>query len=85
MAIHTLREHIAELRGELESLPEVEREKTAQLINDIEQEIDQHEFDDGTGAFIKNMEQRVSEFESEHPSLTSIINNILVTLSGMGV
>lgn len=85
MAINTLREHITKLRNELDSLPEAEREKTEQLIADIEREIEQHDFDDGAGAFIENMEQRVSEFESEHPTLTAIVNNILVTLSSMGV
>lgn len=85
MAIQTLREHIAKLRNELDSLPQAEREKTSQLIDDIEQEIDQHDFDDGAGAFIETMELRISEFETEHPTLTAIVNNILVTLSSMGV
>ena len=85
MDTNTLREHLNELRNELDSLPVAEREKTAQLIADIEQEIEQHQFEDGTGAFIENMENHIAAFESEHPTLTAIVNNILVTLSSMGL
>ena len=74
------------LKAELdvsEGLSDEARETMLGLIDRVEEQLPV------PGVAADNLSERfesiVSEFEVTHPTLTSIINNIMVTLGGMGV
>lgn len=80
-----LREHLDLLAEEIESLPldETARVRLKALIAELEP----HEQAGSIppGDVIDGIDGMVSQFEAEHPTLTGVLNNILVTLSNMGV
>lgn len=81
---HELREQLQRLSSELEGLPVTsdQRQHLQRLINDIEAQLA------GTGdndSLVDQVETAVSLFEAEHPRLAGILNNIMVTLTSMGV
>lgn len=38
-----------------------------------------------SASLIANLPKAIEQFESEHPRLTAILNDLMVTLSGMGI
>ncbi len=82
-----LREDLEKLRAEIAGLDSdvQSKEKLSQLLMDIEQEVEQANLNQGTKQLAEQVETAISRFETSHPTLTGILNNIMVTLSGMGV
>lgn len=80
-----LRDHLDLLSKEVKELPldETARERLNTLIAELEH----HGEADSVppGHVIENIDNMVTNFEAEHPTLTGVLNNILVTLSNMGV
>ncbi len=79
-----LREQLARLATELESLP-VDNDKRATinaLIADIELQLNEGVADD---SLVDQVEAAVSGFEAEHPRIAGILNSILITLGNIGV
>lgn len=78
-----LREQLQKLAAELESLPAgvPQRESIQALIADIEAQLDGSPVD----SLVDQVETAVSTFELEHPRIAAILNNIMVTLTSMGV
>lgn len=82
-----LRDDLDKLRAEiagLDSDPQA-KEKLAALLADIEQELDQSGLNDQVKKLSEQVEGAISRFETTHPTLTGVLNNIMVTLSGFGV
>ncbi len=81
-----LNEALQALRDEIDNLNTDESRK--QSLNTLADQVEQ-QFDDssnsGNQGLIESLEETISEFEVEHPALTSIINRLLVTLSNMGI
>ncbi len=82
-----LNEALQALRSEIQSLDTDESRK--QSLNDLADKIEQ-QLEDSSPAtknhgLTETLEETISEFEVEHPDLTSIINRILVTLGNMGI
>jgi uncharacterized coiled-coil DUF342 family protein len=81
-----LNEALQALRDEINNLNTDESRK--QSLNTLADQVEQ-QFDDssnsGNQGLIESLEETISEFEVEHPALTSIINRLLVTLSNMGI
>jgi len=79
--IAKLKEEIAHLQDDQQG----SRDQIELLINDLET----HLATDGTNMWPAEMTTRVGEeleqFETEHPQITGILNNIMVTLSSMGI
>ncbi len=80
-----LRDHLDLLSQEVENLPldDSARDRLNALIADLEP----HE-EAGSkppGHVIENIDNMVAHFETEHPTVTGVLNNILITLSNMGV
>lgn len=65
------------------SLGEEPREKMLGLIDRMEEQM--HTPDSAQDGIAEQFEILVTEFEVSHPTLTGIINNLLVTLGNMGV
>jgi biopolymer transport protein ExbB/TolQ len=81
-----LNEALQALRDEINNLNTDESRK--QSLNALADQVEQ-QFDDSANpenqGLIESLEETISEFEVEHPALTSIINRLLVTLGNMGI
>lgn len=78
--LERLRAEIARVAGDN---PGASR-KLDTLINDLEKRISDttdHDNDD----LIEQVKNEITQFEAEHPRATAILNDILVTLSNMGI
>lgn len=80
-----LHEKISSLKNELDKLSvsdDAAKEHINQLIKEIEH-LDNAE--EGKDDLIDNIKSSVEDFETEHPRATAILNDIMVTLSNMGI
>ena len=60
------------------------RKKLNQIINDLETRLETRDEDNDDG-LVKNIKEAIQHFETEHPRATAILNDIMVTLSNMGI
>ena len=82
---HDLFLQIEALRVELENsegLSDSAREKLIGLIERLEEQLPDAYHDEGV---VEQFESWVTEFEVTHPTLTAVVNDLLVKLSNMGV
>ena len=81
-----LRESLGELRAEVDKLDNAEinqRARLDSLISEIERQLDADE--DDHQSLIEATKSRIEQFEIEHPRITNILNDIMVTLSNLGI
>ena len=86
MKNHQLHEDLNRLRAEINQLAadKVEsREKLNKLIGELEARMENPDEDDER--LIDNLKDAIKHFEAEHPRATTILNDIMVTLSNMGI
>lgn len=79
-----LKEDLEQLRreiGELDVNDEAARERLAALAEEIEARIASNT---GEG-LVENVQDAIREYEVEHPRATGVLNQILMTLSNMGI
>ena len=55
-----------------------------QLIDKLERQLSEPEITDHR-SLIDQLQQTINEFEVSHPTITSIANNLMVKLAGIGV
>ena len=82
-----LRENLEKLRAEIDTVADNDTQARARLItliNDIEASIDPEQ-ETGDQNIADNIKDAVTHFETEHPRATAILNDIMVTLSNMGI
>ena len=88
MSKDKVREYLVNLRTEINRL-EVNDESTRDRLNNLTSEIEHllENPDDTTRnlALVQNLQMHTKQFEIEHPSVTSVLNQIMVTLSNMGI
>ena len=87
MADIEINEAIFQLRKEIEGLgdqnPEL-RARLEALLNELEDRLEAT--DDASHLhLVENMKDTVAQFELEHPRLTGILNELMVTLSNLGI
>ena len=89
MTEHQINAALDELRKEIEQLPTDDpsvKERLTDLVGNIELSlsapIDDKELQDD---LIEEMREAVTHFEVEHPRITGILGEILMTLSNMGI
>ena len=83
-----LRDDIEKLRKEIENLSadeDVSKEKLENLLQDIESGLETEEQNNNQSELLAGLKESVEHFETEHPRATAIINDIMVTLSNMGI
>jgi len=83
-----LREDLERLRAELATLARNDpgaRNKLDRLINDIERRIRQPDDAAAHHGVVTGVRDAIRHFETEHPRATAILNDIMVTLSNMGI
>ncbi len=83
-----LRDDIEKLRNEIENLSadeDASKEKLESLLQDIESALETEEQNKNQSELLAGLKESVNHFETEHPRATAIINDIMVTLSNMGI
>ncbi|MCB1747470.1 MAG: DUF4404 family protein [Gammaproteobacteria bacterium] len=88
MSKQELKDSLAALRRELATLgPEAAAARTrlAALVDEVEQELEALETDADHASLMDKLQQQVEAFEVEHPRVTNILNDIMVTLSNLGI
>lgn len=86
MTNNKLQNDLERLRDEINhvAIDDIEsRKKLNQIISDLEAKLEKpDENDDG---LVKDVKEAIQHFETEHPRATAILNDIMVTLSNMGI
>jgi chromosome segregation ATPase len=88
MTAEKLREDLNRLRAELSTLARdnsTARDKLDSIINDIEQRIQEPDDASAHHGLLASIRDAIRHFEAEHPRATAILNDIMVTLSNMGI
>lgn len=78
---------IEALRAEISKLDvddSVSRERLDHLVGELQQQIDTGE--DASAVLLEgSVTEMIEQFEVEHPRITGVLNDLMVTLSGMGI
>ena len=88
MSENKLQTELEKLRREVTTLAtpdEVTREKLNVLINDIEKKLDKPADAEHHRHLMGGIKDAINQFEADHPRATAILNDIMVTLSNMGI
>ncbi|WP_101757555.1 DUF4404 family protein [Oceanicoccus sp. KOV_DT_Chl] len=82
-----LREHLDQLNAAIDelSVPESSKDQLNDLIIGIEQQLQDPVIDAEPTDLVEQVDSMVSAFERDHPTVAGILNNIMVTLTSMGV
>ena len=83
-----LRDQLNELAEAIDSMQasDSEKEKLQLLIDSVEARLgDDREADDEQLPVTETVDELISSFEADHPTIAGILNNIMVTLSSMGI
>ena len=83
-----IRDDIEKLRVEIKNLSADEdnpKEKLEILLQDIESGLETEMQNKKQSELLAGLKESVNHFETEHPRATAIINDIMVTLSNMGI
>ncbi len=87
MTEQQIQQNLEKLRAELDKIGDTDSqisERINSLINEIEQGIVEVQSSDGRNLMV-NITETITQFEAEHPRTTAILNDIMVTLSNMGI
>ena len=82
-----LQDQLNQLSNAVESLQASDKEKNTLtvLIQDIEQQLAQPLLVNEPHDLVEQVDTMVSSFERDHPTIAGILNNIMLTLTSMGV
>jgi len=88
MTEQKLNDALGELRKEIERLEidnQAAKDRLASLVENIEQRIESSGGGAEHHALVEEMKDAITHFEVEHPRITGIINDIMMTLSSAGI
>jgi hypothetical protein len=87
MADIEIGEAVFNLRNEIEQLGDTNPELKARLEVLLDELEDKLEATDDANHLhlVEDMKQALSQFEVEHPTITGVLNQLMVTLSNMGI
>lgn len=77
-----LKKELQELKDELKQINSGEP-SLKKLAGDIDDVLD--ETGDVSKALVQSLQQTAEELEARHPQLTAIINNVMTSLSNLGI
>lgn len=82
-----LKEHLEQLTDAIQDMQAAasDKDRLSKLIVDIEQQISDPILDSEEASLTDQVDSLVTSFETDHPAVAGILNNIMVTLSSMGV
>jgi hypothetical protein len=87
MSKEKLSASIESLRAEIENLKvddAAAKSRLDALIEELEKQLSEPEHG-GTATLNASVTEMIEHFEVEHPCITGILNDLMVTLSGMGI
>ena len=79
---------LTKLKQEITSLQDDQqgsRDQIESLIGDLETHLATGKTQDWPAEMTDRVRKEIEEFETEHPQITGILNNIMVTLSNIGI
>lgn len=85
---NNLQDELEKLRSEIENVARHDtaaKERLTELVDDVEKGLDElsdTEIDDN---MLEGIREAITQFETDHPRATAILNDIMVTLSNMGI
>ena len=88
MPENDLKNDLQRLRDEIARMPASEtrsRERLMELVDDLEQRASGEQQADIYDQLADRISSTIEHFESSHPRATAILNDIMVTLSNMGI
>lgn len=86
MSEQKLNNALDELRGEAERIDDEEtKERLTSLLDNIEQNVDYPSAGDEHDDLVEEVKEAITHFEVEHPRITGILGEVLMTLSNMGI
>ncbi len=86
MSEQKINEAIGALREEGERLDNQEaRERLSNLADSIEQNVDYSGLSEEHQDLVEDVKEAIAHFEVEHPSITGILNEVIMTLGNMGI
>lgn len=88
MSAEQLRQKLEHLKNEINGLAaddHASRERLENLISDIENRLQQEDADMSDDSLLDHVQETITHFETNHPRATAILNDIMVTLSNMGI
>ncbi|MCI0590326.1 MAG: DUF4404 family protein [Gammaproteobacteria bacterium] len=88
MSKEELQKSLNRLRREIDKLEgdnELVRERVSPLINDLEHQLENPDDARHRDPLMESVREFIEQFEVEHPRITGIFNDIMVTLSNMGI
>ena len=83
-----LEQTLTNLRNEVSRLPEQDlesKQKLELLIQTLERKLGSPDDLDYHNSLTKTVSDTVSHFEVSHPRITGILNDVMMTLSNMGI
>ena len=83
-----LKETLQRLRAEIKNLETEEKEskeRLDKLVADIEMKIDRPDDRDHHSNLVEDLRGSVAHFEASHPTVTGVLNDIMMALSNMGI
>jgi DNA repair exonuclease SbcCD ATPase subunit len=83
-----LKDELEKLRAEVKELATDNIEAIAKLetlISELEIKLEEPSDEDHHNNLIANLKETITQFETEHPRATAILNDIMVSLSNMGI
>lgn len=82
-----LREHLDQLSHEIDQskASDTDKDKLNSLIVDIERQLSEPMLEQEHHSLVDQVDEMVSGFERDHPTIAGVLNNIMVTLTSMGV
>ena len=88
MSADKLNQSLEKLRAEIKRLEEENRhirQTLSRLIEDVEHHLEHPEDAGRKTTLIENLKNHIKQYEAAHPALTGVLNQIMITLSGMGI
>ncbi|NOY76844.1 MAG: DUF4404 family protein [Calditrichaeota bacterium] len=88
MSDERLRKSIKNLRAEIDRIDAgnaVTRDKMEHLLGELEDQLDHPEDSEKFHKLADRVEALIAEYEAKHPRLSAALEEILVTLSNMGI
>lgn len=88
MSRDQLEQSLRDLRSELAALgpqAEQQRARLTQLVDEIDAEIDALQAGGDEQDLMDKLRHQIEIFEVEYPRVTNILNDIMVTLSNLGI
>ena len=79
--------YLDQLNVEISELqaPESDKARLSELIAEIERQLISTVIESEPHTLVEQVEVMVTQFEEDHPAVASILNNIMLTLTSMGV